>query len=373
MTQSIFSFKKWKRENFSSLKDIQNRILKMNLFSESIDLREFFSFGKDNRQKVDALMSIAKTKQDGTEINDDYMIECCCRFNRPLIIYTDAEDCAIYPEPDGSFSFSSRKIRHDFYPDEELNVDLNVLFQDCLDQTIKSVEYDTDAVWKWFSRERRLKSIRFILENGLQLQITQNESGFFYVKCLNADKTIRKIPFKKCRQGFLSWRKAHGKQIVDSFKDEIKNYIEENYSLIFYQSDDVDAEDDLLPFMNELDDAVQKTGQTFSQKLLELIAVKNMNEIDCYKKASIDRKLFSKIRNNDRYRPSKDTVILFALALKLNLDETSDLLQRAGLSFSESSKADLIVQFFIGKGIHDIILINEALYQFDEPVIGNFG
>ena len=119
-----------------------------------------------------------------------------------------------------------------------------------------------------------------------------------------------------------------------------------------------------------LEDLVNHLDETFSQMLIRLIDERGMTDPVVYKKANLDRKLFSRIRNNIHYRPSKPTVLAFAIALQLNLDETRDLLARAGFALSHSIKLDIIVEYFIEAGMYNIFEINEVLYAYDQNTMG---
>ncbi|MDD2235019.1 MAG: macro domain-containing protein [Desulfitobacteriaceae bacterium] len=119
-----------------------------------------------------------------------------------------------------------------------------------------------------------------------------------------------------------------------------------------------------------IDDLIDKLNAPFSNTLLKLIDAKGKTDVEVYKRANLDRKLFSKIRTGKGYMPSKRTAIALAVALELNLTETDDLLKRAGYALSHSQKFDVIIEYFIISGKYDIFEINEVLFKYDQPLLG---
>ncbi len=119
-----------------------------------------------------------------------------------------------------------------------------------------------------------------------------------------------------------------------------------------------------------LDELMEEVGESFHEMLFLKIDMSGMTDVEVYKRANLDRKLFSKIRSNPAYHPRKQTVLALAIALKLSIEDTIDLLARAEYALSPGNKGDLIVKYFIERGVFDIMAINFALDEYEQPILG---
>jgi len=164
--------------------------------------------------------------------------------------------------------------------------------------------------------------------------------------------------------------KCYSKDMID-YKD-LQQYILDNYEEVHlnFLSEMFDGYAS-KPVCAAKENLIIELDESFSNTVLRLIDERNLKDSDVYNSINMDRRLFSKMRN-DNYNPSKQTAIAICIALKLNLDETNDLLEKAGYTLSHSNKADVIIEYFIKNKIYDLYTIDEALLHYDQKPLGKY-
>ena len=173
--------------------------------------------------------------------------------------------------------------------------------------------------------------------------------------------------------------------ISDELYNAVAFYIKENFEppqQNFFRADDhicyelscrsLLLEEKLMDISSpcELIDLIDDIDDSFAVTLLKLIDAKGLTDVECYKKANVSKQTWYKIMNIREYKPSKNTILCFAIALELSLEETNHLLSTAGFTLSKSSKFDIIIEYFLLHGIYDIFAINETLFKFDQVCLG---
>ena len=271
----------------------------------------------------------------------------------------------------------------------------------------KYVIHAAGPVYRHWNSAQSEKLLRSAYTNSLQLAFDNKcrsiafpliSSGIFgYPKdeALGvASSAIRDYLFDHDMDVYLAVFDKAAFSISEKLLGAVKSYIDEYYveEHRVYRRDLLDVEraalsDDALmschapmPSMVQpkadmqqsagIDDLVGNLDEPFASTLLRLIDAKEKTDVEVYKRANIDRKLFSKIRTGKGYTPGKRTIVALAVALELSLAETDDLLERAGYALSHSQKFDVIVEYFIVSGKYDIFEINEVLFKYDQPLLG---
>ena len=208
----------------------------------------------------------------------------------------------------------------------------------------------------------------FLMENEIMVYLVIFDKGSFII----SEKLFESIT-QYIDDTYVDKHKYHlNRDIKKQRESFLKEYYQDQNLDEFIQENTVCKELSAPASFGSksLSDVVKNLDETFSQRLLRLIDEKGKSDVEVYKKANIDRKLFSKIRSNKNYKASKITILAFALSLELSLDETKDLLLTSGYAFSHSNKFDIIIEYFIENKIYDIFEINNALFAFEQPLLG---
>lgn len=161
---------------------------------------------------------------------------------------------------------------------------------------------------------------------------------------------------------------------VNDYPYEYDNFIDEfsyEFGDDFVFEYDIPYNIDLIQLEKDIKVYTASSELSFSQTVLDIIRSQEKDEIIIYKRAHLDRKLFSKLRSNINYQPSRNTAIALVFALELELDDAQDLLRKAGFALSHATVSDMIIEYFILNHIYNILILNEMLYTFGQPVIFN--
>lgn len=265
------------------------------------------------------------------------IVKCCYKNSLEIAIRNNCKSIAFPLISTGTFGFPK---------DKALQAAISAIGEFLLahDLQVYLVVYDRKS---FLLSEKLFSSVlEYIDDNYVDL----NTKSHFRTRDLRGIKTYKRLDRKQEKsglQGNIEFEEASFEILADR---------------MFEQGENIPG--------RKIDDIVNNLDESFSQSLLRLIDEKGKKDADVYKRANIDRKLFSKIRNNINYKPGKITAIAFAIALELNLDETKDFLGRAGFALSHSYKFDVIIEYFIARGNYNIFEINETLFAFEQDLLG---
>ena len=265
----------------------------------------------------------------------------------------------------------------------------------------KYVIHTVGPIWRGGQNGEKLllescykKSLALAKENGCESVafplISSGVYGYPKDKALSvAVETISEFLFDNEMTVYIVVFDKASYQISEELFDDVAEYIDDNYvdengdrrvysrhRRIFSNECDFDIgsccleEKALAPRSISLEDMLSEMDDNFAVTLLKLIDVKGITDVECYKKANVSKQTWYKIMNEKNYKPSKNTVIAFAIALELTLEETNHLLATVGFALSKSNKFDIIIEYFLINGEYNIFTINETLFKFDQVCLG---
>lgn len=230
------------------------------------------------------------------------------------------------------------------YPKDEI-YDLAVrTISECLEKTEVTVYLCIGDKSDYEFNQAVCEDLRAIIDDEVPIALQECSLNAFYDLDFNSDESEDVLEVQACVM-----QEVDG-SFFDNLKRKRERISQKNKSLIDY--------------LAELD-------KPFQEKLFALIDAREMTDVECYKKANVDRRTFSKIKSNANYQPSKQTAVAFAIALQLDLNCTQELLASAGYTLSQSKIFDKIIRYFIHKENYDVFEINQALFEFDQPLLGS--
>ena len=237
-----------------------------------------------------------------------------------------------------------------FPKDEALNVALTVIGKFLLTNEMKVILVVFDRKALELS-ERLVGGIDQYIDEHEAHQLRESEYGGNY----GEDYRRRELERRNAAKSLMAFNSLEDADESEPIEEEAIAFPMEGLSDITGKS---------------LDEVLGGAGESFQQRLFKLIDASGLDDVTVYKKANIDRKVFSRIRCKEDYKPKKKTAVAFAIALELDMPTMLDLLSRAEIAFSPSSKFDLIVSYFITNKIYDIYKINAALFKYGQPILG---